>query len=404
RAAAGGATAVTTVGAGLAPEPLRAFVEGFLLAAYRMPRTGRSASPGKLPAERLVLLGTDGPATQAAVAAAQAGVRATLLARVLGATPSNTKNPAWMAEQATALVTAAPRREGRLDVAVHDEAWLRRHDMGGILAVGSGSATPPRLVTVSWTPARTTAATRTVVLVGKGITFDTGGISLKPREAMVSMKTDMAGSAAVLAAVLAAAELGLPHRVTAVLALAENAMGGASYRPGDVVRITDGTTVEVSNTDAEGRMVLADGLAWAARTLTPDVLIDVATLTGAAKQGLGLRHAALYATDDALAAGLLAAADAADEPAWRMPLVADYRPTLDSDVADIAHAPTDPHVKAGSVTAALFLRHFAGQVPWAHLDIAGPGRTGSKQGELPAQAATGYGARLLVRYLEALGS
>ncbi|MFH5822209.1 leucyl aminopeptidase family protein [Georgenia sp. AZ-5] len=403
RAAAGTGTAVTTVGAGPAPEALRAFVEGFSLAAFRMPRSGRTDAPGKPPAERLVLLGAAGAEAEAAVAAACAGVRATWLTRLLAATPSNTKNPAWLAERAAELAAAAPQAGGSLEVAVHDEEWLRRQGMEGILAVGGGSVTPPRLVTVAWTPARTAATTRTVVLVGKGITFDTGGISLKPREAMIPMKTDMAGSATVLTTVLAAAELGLPHRVVAVLALAENAMGGASYRPGDVVRVYDGTTVEVSNTDAEGRMVLADGLGWARATLRPDVLIDVATLTGAATLGLGRGHAALYATDEDLAAALVGAGEAAGEHAWRMPLVGDYRPALESEVADIAHASADPHVGAGSITAALFLRHFVGDTPWAHLDIAGAGRTGGKHHELPAAAPTGYGARLLLRYLEGLG-
>ena len=405
RATAGLGTAVTTAGEGLDDAGLRALVEGFLLASYRMPRTGRTKVPGRPAAERLVLLGAADRA--AVVAAARAGARATLLTRLLAATPSSTKTPTWLAAQAGELVAAAAPGAGTLAVDVHDETWLRTHGMGGILAVGGGSATPLRLVTITWTPARTTAATRTIALVGKGITFDTGGISLKPRAAMVPMKTDMAGAATVLATVLAAAELGLAHRVVAVLPLAENAMGGGSYRPGDVVRVFDGTTVEVSNTDAEGRMVLADALGWAVSALGPDVVIDIATLTGAAANGLGRGHGALFATDDRLAGALLAAGEDADEPAWHMPLVADYRAALDSDIADIAdvaHSSTDGHVGAGSITAALFLERFAGAVPWAHLDIAGPGRTGGKQGELPAAAPTGYGARLLLRYLETLGS
>ncbi|UNX54185.1 M17 family metallopeptidase [Georgenia sp. TF02-10] len=415
RAAAGTAAAAVVVEPGTDAAQVRALVEGFLLAGYRMPRTSSRPDPGPAPAERLTLLvagpadgagpaapaGDDAaPGYAAAVTAARAAVRATLRTRLLAATPPNTKSPAWLADQARALAAETRPPAGRLSAEVHDEAWLAEQGMGGILAVGSGSATPPRLVVVTWEPPH---AARTVALVGKGITFDTGGLSLKPREAMVTMKTDMAGAAAVLAATLGAAELALPVRVVAVLPLAENAIGGAAYRPGDVVRTFDGTTVEIANTDAEGRMVLADALAWAGATLDPDVLVDVATLTGAAKQGLGLGRAALYATDDDLAGALLRAGREAGEPAWRMPLVTDYVPALDSTVADVGHVTSDPHVGAGSVLAALFLARFAAGRTWAHLDIAGPGRTGSKQGELPAGAPTGYGAHLLLRYLEAVG-
>src|SRR5690606_6569709 len=218
----------------------------------------------------------------------------------------------------------------------------------------------------------------------------------------IPMKTDMAGSATVLSAVLAAADAGLPVRVSAVLPLAENALSGSAYRPGDVVRTFDGTTVEISNTDAEGRMVLADAIGWVVDTLQVGDVVDVATLTGAATLGLGRYHAALYADSDDLAAALIRAGQDAGEPAWRMPLVEDYRSALASDVADIGHAVKDPKVGGGSITAALFLQRFTRQVRWAHLDIAGVGRAGKADGELPAQAPTGFGARLLVRWLESL--
>jgi len=240
-----------------------------------------------------------------------------------------------------------------------------------------------------------------VVVVGKGITFDTGGLSIKPREAMVPMKTDMAGAAVALANVLGAAEAGLPHRVTAVLPLAENAFGGGSYRPGDVLRTYAGTTVEVANTDAEGRLVLADALAFADATLDPDVLIDVATLTGAASLGLGKQHAALYGADADLVAALEAAGTASGEPVWHMPLVEEYVDAVRSDVADLRHVPRDAKFGGGSITAALFLREFVGRRRWAHLDIAGPARAGSDAHEVTA-GATGFGARLLLRYLEKL--
>ncbi|MFD1716680.1 leucyl aminopeptidase family protein [Georgenia deserti] len=398
RAGAGLGRLALTLGDALDAEILRALVEGFLLAAYRMPRTGHSAVPGAEPARMLSLHGHVAGGADA-LAAARTAARATWLTRLLAATPSSTKNPEWMARQATALVSDAPMTGGRLAVEVHDEDWLDRQGMEAMLAVGGGSATPPRLVVVTWTPDR---PLRSVALVGKGITYDTGGLSLKPREAMIPMKTDMAGSATVLSAVLAAADAGLPVRVSAVLPLAENALSGSAYRPGDVVRTFDGTTVEISNTDAEGRMVLADAIGWVVDTLQVDDVVDVATLTGAATLGLGRHHAALYADSDDLAAALIRAGQDAGEPAWRMPLVEDYRSALASDVADIGHAVKDPKVGGGSITAALFLQRFTRQVRWAHLDIAGVGRAGKADGELPAQAPTGFGARLLVRWLESL--
>src|SRR5690625_985613 len=375
RSTAGLGTVVTTVGKVAGRAGLPALLEGFWLTAYRGPRRAQSPRPGKPAAERLVLLGNEGDAE--VIAAARTAATATVRARFLAATPSNVKNPQWLAEQAVALA----RDVRGVRVEVHDESWLRSQGMGAILAVGSGSATPPRLVTVTYEPKARGA--RTVARVGKGITFDTGGISIKPREAMVGMKPDMAGAAAVLATVLAAAELGLPHRVVGVLALAENAVGASSYRPGDVVRAYDGTSIEVSNTDAEGRMVLADALAWVRETARPDVLVDVATLTGAVTLGLGRTHAGLYATDDALAAALEAAGERSGERVWRLPLVESYRPSLDSAVAAIAHQSRDPHIMGGSITAALFLQHFAGDTPWVHLDIAGAGRATKARDEVP---------------------
>jgi leucyl aminopeptidase len=269
-----------------------------------------------------------------------------------------------------------------------------------VLAVAAGSAAPPRFVRVEHRP-EGSDDTAPIVLVGKGITFDTGGLAVKPREGMVAMKTDMSGAAAVLAAVVACPAAGVRRRVVGLLPLAENALGAGSYRPGDVVRHHGGRTTEVVNTDAEGRLVLADAMAWADAHLDPAVLVDVATLTGAASLGLGRRHAALYSTDDALAAQLADAAAASGERAWRMPLVEDYRVAVDSAVADVRQAVTRPGYGAGSITAALFLREFAGGRPWAHLDIAGPARSDKEEHEVP-KGATGYGARLLLRWLESL--
>ncbi|GMA22377.1 hypothetical protein GCM10025864_01360 [Luteimicrobium album] len=289
--------------AGASDDGVRAFAEGYLLAAYRPERWSGAPDERPRPAEQLVLLDPASDAEPVLVRARRAA-RATWLVRDLTATPSSTKDPAWLAERARDLATSAG-----LDVRVLGPRELAAQGFGGILAVGGGSSRPPRLVVVSHEPEPGDGATgRHVVVVGKGVTYDTGGLSLKPRTAMVPMKTDMAGAAVALAVVLAAAEAGSPHRVTAVLPLAENHLGAASYRPGDVLRLHGGTTVEVANTDAEGRLILADALDLAVRELTPDVLVDVATLTGAAAVGLGERHAALYATDDALARTLEQAA------------------------------------------------------------------------------------------------
>jgi leucyl aminopeptidase len=233
------------------------------------------------------------------------------------------------------------------------------------------------------------------VLVGKGITFDTGGISIKPNAGMREMKTDMAGGAAVLAAVEAAARLELPVAVTAVVPVAENAVSGSSYRPADVVRHVGGRTTEVLNTDAEGRMVLADGLAYARLELGATVLIDVATLTGAMKVALGTKTAGLFATTDGLAAALGTAGVRAGEQLWRMPLLEEHRDLLESATADANNSAGNP----GGTTAALFLQPFAGDLPWAHLDVAGPARAGADDAEV-VKGGTGFGARTLLRWLE----
>jgi len=373
---------------------LRALVEGYLLAAYP-PFTAGKADPA--PAAALLLLGPDGTRAQAALAAARAFAQATWLARDLTATPSSTKNPAWLAAQASRRARAAG-----LEVEVLGPQRLAAEGFGGLLAVGGGSASSPRLVRLTHAPQ--VAGARHVVVVGKGITFDTGGISLKPRESMVTMKTDMAGAAVALATVLGAAALGVPHRVTAVLACAENHLGAASYRPGDVVQVHGGRTVEVTNTDAEGRIVLADALDWAVTALAPDVLVDVATLTGAAKVALGLGTGALFSDDDPLADALTAAGSAAGEPVWRLPLVDDYEQYLVSQVADVRQESNDRRAGAGAVLAAMMLRRFAGRpgepVPWAHLDIAGPARSSSSHDEVP-EGATGFGVRLLLTWLSA---
>jgi leucyl aminopeptidase len=237
------------------------------------------------------------------------------------------------------------------------------------------------------------------VLVGKGITFDSGGLSLKPNDGMVAMKADMAGGAAVIGAMSALRALQIPVRVTGLVAAAENMPSGSAYRPGDVIRHYGGRTVEVLNTDAEGRLVLADALAYADAKLNPDQVVDLATLTGAATLALSRRIGALFSNDERLATALLAAGDSSGDRLWRLPLTEDYRSALESPVADLAHVPRDRKVQGGAITAALFLREFAGPRRWAHIDMAGPGKIDADEHE-NSKGGTGYGVRLLLRWLE----
>ncbi|MFL6152969.1 MAG: leucyl aminopeptidase family protein [Ornithinibacter sp.] len=390
RATRGTGDVLHAVGDTASGSALVAYVENVVLASWASPRWTRDgAVTGCEPSTTAVVTGT---ADDGAVRRAVARARAQLLARGLATTPSNTKNPAWLARQASTVA----RRAG-LESRVWDERRLRADGFGGILAVGQGSATPPRLVRLDHEPAGATAATPRVVLVGKGITFDTGGLQIKPADGMLGMKTDMSGAAVVLAVLSACRELEVPVRVTGLLAIAENAVGGGSYRPGDVVTQYGGRTVEIGNTDAEGRIVLADALAYADAHLDPAWLVDVATLTGAARIALGRALAPVFSTDAGLTEALVAAGATTGETLWPMPLPDTYRRALDSDVADLTHIA--PGVGGGAVTAALFLREFVGERRWAHLDIAGTGRSDVDAGS-SVKGATGFGTRLLLRWLE----
>jgi leucyl aminopeptidase len=370
-------------------EELRTAVEAALLAGYRF-RDSSKPHPSRLDTVTVVAADAADPVVTAAARAGEISAAAVAWARDLINTPGNVKNPAWLAAQAVDRLSALPH----VTVTVLGPDELVDGGFGGVLAVGGGSASPPRVVVATYRPPGTRPAHP--VLVGKGITFDTGGISIKPNAGMREMKTDMAGGAAVLAALDAAARLGLPVTVTAVVPAAENAVSGSSYRPADVVRHVGGRTTEVLNTDAEGRMVLADGLAHARLALGATVLVDVATLTGAMKVALGTKTAGLFATSDGLAAALGTAAVRAGESVWRMPLLEEHRDLLDSPTADANNAPGNP----GGTTAALFLQPFAGDLPWAHLDVAGPARAGSDDAEV-VKGGTGFGARTLLRWLEA---
>ncbi|MFJ8582690.1 leucyl aminopeptidase family protein [Micromonospora sp. NPDC093277] len=381
-----------TVGLPADGEPaLRGLVEGLLLGSYRF----RLTEAGEAPALAEVdVVAADPEALAPILAAARTTAEMTRLARDLTNTPSSTKNPAWFAAQIEAAAAGHPD----LHLRVREPAELAAEGFGGIVAVGGGSASGPRLVELDWRPAD---ACTHVVLVGKGITFDTGGISIKPVPAMKLMRKDMAGAAAVVAATLGAAALGLPVRVTTLAPLAENMVSGSAFRPGDIVRHYGGLTSETTNSDAEGRLVLADAMAYAARELKPDLLVDLATLTGANAVALGKRHGALYSENDQLATDLLTAIAAAGERAWRMPLPADYVEYLGSELADLH---SSPDRGAGSVVAALFLREFTGDLRdrWVHVDMSAPSWSDDVHAEL-TRGATGWGVRGLLRWLATLG-
>ena len=394
RRVAPGHRMLTSAARGQPAAAVRAFAEGLLLGSYRFSLASHrdgdgDGAAGKPPAavRMLVTAEDDGPA---AVAAARTVAEAVALARDLANMPSAEKTPAWLADQAVRVAAGSG-----LTARVWEPAELAAEGFGGVLAVGSGSARPPRLIELGYQPAQWTEH---VVLVGKGITFDSGGLSLKPNEGMKMMKTDMAGGGAIIGAMSALAKLGAGVRVTGLVAAAENMPSGSAMRPGDVITHYGGRTTEVLNTDAEGRLVLADALAYADAVLRPDVMVDLATLTGAARVALGGVLGALYATEDGLAQALLAAGAQSGEPLWRMPLVDDYSDALESPVADLANVPHSAGQHAGSIEAALFLREFTGKRPWAHLDIAGAARSSADEGDRP-KGATGFGTRLLLRWL-----
>lgn len=368
--------------------------EGAALGGYRF--AGYKSEAPKARAARVSVHTPDAP-TDAEQAAVTAVAGAVALVKDLVTTPAEWLGPADFADAAVAAVEGLP-----VTVTVLDEDALTEGGYGGILGVGQGSDRPPRLVHLEYSPAD---AGRHVALVGKGITFDTGGLSLKPAASMVGMKYDMCGAATVLAVLRAAAEMALPVRVSAWMCIADNMPSGRATRPGDVLRMLDGTTVEVLNTDAEGRLVLADGLVAASRE-HPDLIIDVATLTGAITVALGNRHTGVMGEDDAVAE-YLAAAERAAELAWQLPLPAHMVDELDSPIADLQNAKIgDP--AGGSLFAGLFLRHFVGRVseeadapriPWVHLDIAGVGMNKGAPHGFTDKGVTGATVRSLVELL-----
>lgn len=368
----------------------RAAAEGALLGAYAFLRykTDRKNAP-PLEAVRVVVpAGSERAADlREALALAREVASAVAWARDLVNLGPADCTPTLLAGAARALA-----REAGLRCQVRGPEEIRALKMGMFGGVTRGSAEPPRLVTVSFIPRGAAARRRPLVLVGKAITFDSGGLSLKPTDSMVTMNTDMAGSAAVLGAMRVVAALRPAFPVHAALGACENMPGGRAYKPSDVLVGFDGQTVEITNTDAEGRLVLGDVIAWAARTWKPAALVDVATLTGACMVALGNTTAGVLGPDGAAVDALLAAARAAGEDVWRLPLVEALKEQLKSDRADMKNT---GERWGGAITAAHFLHAFAKETPWAHLDIAGPSHATKERGYV-AKGGTGFGVRTLV--------
>jgi leucyl aminopeptidase len=372
-------------------EQARAVVEGAVLGAYSPGRWKTEQRPGKQ-ISRIVLYGAEDEdmARRAAIVAKWVN-----RARDLANSPPNELTPADLAERAAEL--AGPN----LEVEALEPRQIDELGMGGLSAVGRASANGPRLIVLRYEPPN---ATSDVVLglVGKAITFDAGGISLKPALKMYDMKGDMAGGAAVIAGTGAAAELDLPVRIVTVVAAAENLVSGDSFRPGDILRAANGKTIEITNTDAEGRLVLADAL-WYARREGATHVLDFATLTGAMEVALGDLYAGLFANDDAWRDEILAAAETSGDHTWPFPLHPRYRRYVDSVYADMKNA--SELRQAGAVLAAAFLREFSGDGPWGHIDMAGTGFLERSRGDYYTQrGGTGYGVRLIVELAARLGA
>lgn len=315
----------------------------------------------------------------------------TLLAREWVNTPSNDKTP----EKLAAAIETAARKES-LSVETLDASHLKRQKMGAILAVAAGSQNDPKLVILAHRPQ---AAEQTIALVGKGVTFDAGGLNLKSGSSMADMKSDMSGAAAVAATLITAARLNLKVNLIGAIPLVENMLSGRATRPGDIVHSYAGKTIEIGNTDAEGRLILADAMAYVIKKYRPRAVIDLATLTGACVVALGEKIAGVFSNDDSLAEVILESAAGSHERCWRMPIPQDYKELLKSDFADINNMPSSR--SGGAISGALFLSEFVADTPWAHIDIAGPAYTKKENAYCPA-GGTGFGVRLLIQVLERL--
>ena len=364
----------------------QALAEGFVLGSYQFLKYKGNGDATRL--SKVVVVGRANARVEAALDRGATVSAAVTWARDMVNEPSGAKSPAAFANAAKKLL----RGKG-VTVKVMSEAELKAEGLGGVVGVGQGSGNPPRLVKATYSPPGKKGS---IAFVGKGVVFDSGGLSLKTSSGMETMKTDMSGAAAVLAAMSVLKDLGVKAKVTAYVPMVENMPSGTAIRPGDVLKIRNGKTVEVLNTDAEGRLILADALALAAED-KPDAVVDVATLTGACMVALGDKIAGLMGNGDAWNEQVQAAADAVGEPVWPLPMPTEYRKLLDSEVADLRNISTGSY--GGALTAALFLAEFVDGVPWVHLDIAGPARAGGDDGYL-VKGGTGFAVRTLVELVD----
>lgn len=369
---------------------VHAAVEGALLALwfYR----GQKSTPDevkRLASVNLFAGDANSDAVSAAVKAANAYARATVLARDLANLPPNYCTPAYLAEQAVRVA-----EERNLRVEILERGQMEALRMGALLGVAQASQNPPRFIILEHNHNRASELA-TVVLVGKGVTFDTGGYSIKTADGMIGMKGDMSGAAAVIAAMQAIAELDVPLHVVGLVAASENLIDSRAYRPQDVLTASNGKTIEIISTDAEGRLLLADALVYAGR-YEPDAVVDIATLTGSAAVALGGVNSALFATDDSLRDTLLAAGAAVHERVWPMPLMPEYRKLIDSETADMKNS---AGARGGACIAAAFLKEFTDYPRWAHVDMAGMFVDVPGSPYIPAKGMSGYGARLLTEFV-----
>ncbi|MGZ4688629.1 MAG: leucyl aminopeptidase [Acidimicrobiia bacterium] len=363
----------------------QAVAEGFELGGYQYLEYKSDAKPSTL--ARVIVIGKGGAAVKNAIERGRVVSAATIWARDAVNTPAAQKSPALFARSAQTLL----RGKG-VKVEVLEGAALKRARLGGVLGVGQGSENLPRLVKMTYAPP---GARGLVALVGKGVVFDSGGLSLKTGTGMETMKTDMGGAAAVIGAMSTLKDLGVKTKVVAFTPMVENMPSGTAIRPGDVLKIRNGKTVEVLNTDAEGRLILADGLSLAVEE-KPDAIVDLATLTGACVVALGEKIAGLMTSHDGWGDQVRSAADRAGEQVWPLPLPKQYNKLIESEVADLKNIGTGSY--GGALTAGLFLQAFVGDVPWVHLDIAGPARAPSDDG-VYVRGGTGFGVRTLAELL-----
>lgn len=362
--------------------------EGALLANHRF--DAYRADSKKKALKKIQLTASAGDVKRFQPLAKQTAIvcKAVHLAREWVNMPANDKRPEQLCDHMTQAA-----RKAKLKVQVIKEAALKQKKFGALLAVGQGSSDAPRLLVLSHNPPK---ATRTIALVGKGVTFDTGGINLKSSSGLTDMKMDMGGAAAVAATLVAVAQLNPKTRVIGLLPIAENMLSGEAIRPGDIITAYNGKTVEIGNTDAEGRLILADAMAYAVDTFKPDALIDMATLTGACVVALGEKLAGIFTPNQEIEEALLAASRHTHERCWPLPLPDDYKELLKSDLADTSNMSSGRY--GGAITAALFLQQFVGDTPWAHIDIAGPA-FGKKGNAYCGPGGTGFGVRLLTDFI-----